>query len=80
MIERNATATYTSKDQNWQEHQTIYWFDVEDDEGELEIFGICEDDMGARPLDEDGCPIDYNELLASRVMDNCIVTDEMRSE
>lgn len=80
MIERNATATYNSKDQNWQDGYTVYWFDVENEDGEIEVFGISEDDEGARPVDADNCPIDYNDLLADRVLRNCIVTDDMRAE
>lgn len=80
MIERNAKAAYSHKDQSWQDQQTVYWFEIENEEGEIEGFGICEDDTGARPLNEDGYPIDYNETLARRVMEACTVTDEMRAE
>lgn len=80
MIERNAAATYTGKDQSWQDQQTVYWFEVENDEGETETFGICENDTGAHPLDADGAPIDYNELLGRRVISACVVTDEMRTQ
>lgn len=68
-----SNATYSSKDQNWQDEMTIYWFELDG-----ETFGIGETGMEVVALDCDGAPIDYNENLARRVKENCIVTDEMR--
>jgi hypothetical protein len=67
-------ATFTSKDNNWQEEATIYWFDMDGEQ-----FGIRECGIETTVLDSDGAPVDYNEALRSRVQRTCIVTDEMRA-
>lgn len=68
-------ATYTGKDVNAQDGITIYWFEIEG-----EVYGVGETEHDVVALDCDGAPIDYNENVARMVLDNCIVTDEMRAE
>lgn len=68
-----SNANYTGKDQNWQDGTTIYWFEMDG-----EKYGIAETGPETEALDCDGAPIDYNENLSRRVIENCIVTDEMR--
>ena len=69
-----SNATYVSADQNWQDGTTIYWFEMDG-----ETYGIAEGE-NAGPLDCDGMPIDYNEQLARRVVESCVVTDEIRKD
>ncbi len=68
------TATFSIKDNNWQEASTTYWFDVDGEQ-----FGIRECGCETDVLDSDGCPVDYNEHLRNRVQRACVVTDEMRA-
>ena len=66
-------ATYHSKDQNWMNGSTTYWFDIDG-----ELYGVVEGE-GAGVVDSDGHPIDYNDDLRSDVERSCTVTDEMRA-
>lgn len=76
---------FKSKDQNWQEESTTYWFELTGiDHGTGwefggEEFGVCESELDSRILDCDGRPMtigDRAEIAAKR---HCVVTDEMRS-
>lgn len=69
-----ATATYHTKDQNWTNGSTTYWFDMDG-----ELYGVVEGE-GAGVVDSDGHPIDYNGDLRRSVERACIVTDAMRAE
>ena len=81
-----AKATYTSKDQNWQDEATIYWFQIDghDHNSGLSFdddqYGICESGPGADVVDSDGAPVDYNESLKLCVQRLCVVTDDMRAD
>lgn len=77
---------FKSKDQNWQEGSTTYWFELTgEDFGtdcvfDGEWFGVCESGSDSRILEWDGCPMtvgDRAEIAAKR---HCVVTDEMRAE
>lgn len=69
-----ATATYHSKDQNWMNGSTTYWFEIDG-----ELYGIVEgEDDGV--VDSDSSPMDYNDSLRNTVERACVVTDEMRAE
>ncbi|QHJ82615.1 MAG: hypothetical protein [Bacteriophage sp.] len=62
-------ATFTTKDQNFNDGTTIYWFEVE-----CESFGVVESECGNREVvDCDGCPSD--EYTA----DQFIITEDMLS-
>lgn len=67
-------ATYMSKDQNWQNESTTYWFDVVG-----EIYGVVESGQGGIVVNCDGCPVntDDNKNARLRPLIN-LVTDEMR--
>lgn len=67
-------ATYLTKDQNWQNESTTYWFDMDS-----EMYGIVEGE-GAGAVDCDGCPIDYNDALRAEVERECVVEDWMREQ
>ena len=67
---------YLTKDQNWTDATTIYWF--EDSNGET--FGISDCEGEKTALDCDGHPIDCNEQLKNRVLNECVITDEMIAE
>lgn len=69
-----ATATFTSKDNNWMEGTTTYWFSFEG-----ETFGIVEDGPTSSVVDYEGYPLDTNEYMLIRVKRTCVVTDEMRA-
>lgn len=81
-----ATATFTGKDQNWEEESTIYWFtlsgadhgtDVEFDD---ETFGIEESGDETRVLDADGAPLTDSDYTTIAVRKTAVVTDEMRQQ
>jgi len=80
-----ATAKFISKDQNWQEESTTYWFQITGlHEGtgrkfDGETFGICESGSGSRVLDCDGCPITFGDGEEIAVRNTAIITDEMRT-
>lgn len=69
-----SNATFITADQNWQDGQTIYWFDMGG-----ETYGVAEG-YNEGILDCEGYPIDYNEALRAEVERNCIVTDEIRAD
>lgn len=68
-------ATYVSKDQNWGNDSTTYWFDVDGTQ-----YGVVEAGPESYPVDHNSHPIDDNEALARQIVSACIVTDGMRSE
>lgn len=70
------SAEYTGKDQNWQDEQTTYWFDIDGD-----VYGVVESDSDSKIVDVDGCPIDGmgGEQEIRSALENA-VTDEMRAE
>ena len=73
-------ATYESKDQNYTDEQTIYWFDVVDDGSFIHggKFGVVEG-QNAGIVDDEGAPIEgmfYQHTIRAAL--NGAVTDEMR--
>ena len=78
----NMKATYESKDQNWTDEQTIYWFDVVGDGSFIHggKFGVVEG-QNAGIVDDEGAPIEgmfYEHTIRAAL--NGAVTDEMRAE
>ena len=75
---------FKSKDQNWQEESTTYWFELTGEdfgtacEFDAAIFGVRESDGESRILDCDGCPMTDGDYEAIAVKRHCIVTDKMR--
>ena len=67
------TTKYISKDQNWNDGTTTYWFDVDGTE-----YGIVQDGPDAYPVDYNSLPI-ANEHEASKIIESCVVTDSMRA-
>lgn len=80
-----ATAQFISKDQNWQDESTIYWFKLDGaDHGTSHtfdgaVFGIWESGPTAAVLDADGCPLTEGDGITIAVRRACVVTDELRS-
>ena len=79
-------ATYTSKDQNWQDETTIYWFEISgDDTGtgasfDAQVFGIAESGGDDTVVDCDGSPCTEGDAVTIAVRNVAIVTDDMRME
>lgn len=81
---------YISKDQDYQNEKTTYWFEItgyddrtgvdfEDYKGEL--FGIAENSDGStQVLDNDGAPLTEGDALATAVRRTAVVTDPMRED
>jgi len=67
---------YSSKDQNYQDETTIYWFK---DESNV-FYGIADCNGKLTALDCDGMPIDYNNYLRDKVLSECVITEEMKAE
>ena len=81
---REQNMKYLSKDQNYQNETTIYWFEAETELEDLieagNVFGIADCNGEKTALDCDGSPIDYNDRVSDYVLNKCIITDEMVSE
>ena len=81
-----ATATYTTKDQNWQDETTTYWFEVDGhDNGtgmsfENQVFGIAESGNDNTVVDCDGSPCTEGDAATIAVRKVSIATDDMRME
>ena len=79
-------ATYTSKDQNWQDETTIYWFEISGvDIGtgaslDAQVFGIAESGGDDTVVDCDGSPCTEGDAVTIAVRKVAIVTDDMRME
>ena len=69
-------ATYLTKDQNWQDETTIYWFDVNG-----ETYGVTECCGESSVIDEDGYSVNIADAknYHLRGIEEC-VNDEMRAE
>ncbi len=78
--------TYTSKDQNWQDGSTIYWFTLTGrDNGtgkefDGDVFGVVESGPTSTIVDCDGCPITVGDGLHIAVSRHAVVTYAMRAE
>ena len=80
-----ATATFSSKDQNWAEEATTYWFTVtgSDYNSGIEfdgVYGVRESGGESIVVDSDGVPLDYNDSTLNAINRLCVVTDAMRKE
>ncbi len=79
------TATYTGKDQNFQDEQTIYWFEIDGTDCEAEkifnseIFGIVDCNGNKSVIYADGYPV-QNKYVEMIVLSECKITDEMIGE
>ena len=73
--DRNELAvSYISKDQNWENESTTYWFNVGSG-----VFGIVESGNDKNIVDEDGCPVNTDDAgnVHLKELFNC-VTEELR--
>lgn len=81
---------FTGKDQNWQDGETIYWFELDGQDVhngaifEGDKYGVVEgaiDGEYPKIVDYDGCPIEGggDEAAARRALESA-VTDELRAE
>ena len=68
---------YLSKDQNWADETTIYWFE---EECSGEIYDIADNNGFIKPLDCDGTPIEGDDYLVNKLLTECVITEEMRAE
>lgn len=82
----NATATFISADQNWQDETTIYWFRLEGTdygtgiEFDGEIYGISESGPDSSVVNSDSYPLTEGDHLTIAVRNTAKVSDEMRRE
>lgn len=67
---------YQTKDQNFADGTTIYWFK----DGEGELYGVADCNGRLTALDGDGMPIDYNDYLRDKVLNECVITEEMKNK
>jgi len=82
-----ANAIYISKDQNWQDEETVYWFQIEGEDygtGAIfrgETFGVVESAGDTIFVDSEGYPIDGNgnEVAVRSALEGA-VTDAMWAE
>lgn len=63
---KTITATFITKDQNWTDGTTVYWFDIEG-----ETFGVLQEGSDSKVVDCDGNPT--TEYSASQFT----ITDDM---
>lgn len=78
-IEEPKMRKFLSKDQNWQDGTTIYWFQIEG-----EVFGVVEggSEGTSTIVDSEGMPLEgggYREIAVRKALDGA-VTDELRAE
>lgn len=68
------TAAFNTKDQNWSDENTIYWFDVTgtNDGDEDGLYGISDCNGEKRLLDCDGCPCNADDHHMAVVFDVCL--------
>ncbi len=73
-------ATFLSKDvHNHGEDGTTYWFTLDGVEVGINESVSARGESLVTAVDSEGYPIDSDELWERRVIDACVVTDEMRS-
>lgn len=72
-------AEFISKDQNFQNEETVYWFNVKFDDESM-VLGVAESCGESVIIDEDSCPIAGNwfESAVSSLPD--MVTEDMRND
>lgn len=69
-------ATYISKDQNYQNEQTIYWFDVDGEQ-----YGVSEQSHSISVVDCDGFPVNTQDGKNAELgCLPCFVNDTMRND
>ena len=73
-------AKFQSKDQNHQDEQTIYWFDVSGTDEEYGVYGVAESCGEVKFLDDEGYPCNTQDEHIRVIFVECIVTDEMRND
>jgi hypothetical protein len=73
---------FKSKDQNWEQEATIYWFELTGSdfgtEFDADMFGVSESGGESRILDCEGAIIKVGDSVEKAVKRHCIVTNEMR--
>lgn len=86
-IMTNATATFTSADQNWQSESTTYWFDIEGTEKGTgwefqgtETYGIVESGTDTTVVDCDGRSMTEGDNETIAVRNIAVVNDAIRKE
>lgn len=76
------TATFSSKDRNWQNESTTYWFVINGtDRGteksfDNQTFGIVDCNGDKSVVEADGSPTS-NEYITQIVLRDCKITDAM---
>jgi len=75
----DATAVFLEKDENSQDQTSVYWFEIQSDDYRVESgeYGIAVCNGESTPLNEDGAPIDYNEIERAAVLALCEIPSEV---
>ena len=78
-----ATATFTGKDQNWQDGTTVYWFEIDGEASGFEfnntVYGVVESGSYFKIIDADGFLFSPREHECRTVARLVHVTDAMRA-
>ena len=74
----NNKADFTSKDNNYQDENTIYWFDVSGEfNGE---YGVCNHNGDLSIVDNECYPIELDTYTSNFLLDLCVITEDMKAE
>lgn len=73
-IKNMTSATFTSKDNNWADNTTVYWFELGGED-----WGVSDCGGDEVIVDCDGCPINTGDARNAHLPSELIVTDEMRA-
>ena len=78
-MKNSISAKFISKDQNVQDEQTIYWFDVEGTKNNEEdgVWGVYHTGDESGLLDCDGCPCNTDDSHIAEVFRACVVTERL---
>ena len=84
---KNATATYTSADQDWNASTTTYWFELTGTDYGTEhafdgdVYGVVESGSDIPVIvDCDGCPLTDGDTQTLAVRNTISVIDAIRKE
>lgn len=68
-------ATYISKDHNFQDATTIYWFELDG-----ETWGVSDCNGERKIIDCDGYPVNTDDAKNVHLKDALIITEEMEQD
>ena len=79
---------YFSKDNNYSDGSTTYWFEVEESAAEYlstinalagDVYGISDCSGFLTVVDDESYPIGGNEFVCDYLLSNCVITDEIKN-